>query len=174
MCGNRLPLLFLLLAFFLAPTISAQEASQTQNSQTLIEKSIVLVEQLQANNEKLKAKLQELQGSLNSSLGLSYSLEQDKQQLTKDLHAWQTDFQTLTQTYAALSTNWQTFTESWDRMTMLYDSYLSTFNDYRRLSDQRIRDLQNEQVLIGVIAGAGGVAVGILVGLLIKGAEAPK
>jgi hypothetical protein len=167
--------LFLLFSgLWSVPIFSEEPMPLPGNSQSLIERSIVLAEQLQANNEKLKSKLLSLQESLNQSLGLSYSLEQDKLQLTKDLDAWQSDFQTLTQTYAALSTNWQTLTESWDQMTTLYESYLETFNDYRRLSDQRIRDLQNEQVLIGVIAGAGGVAVGILVGLLIKGAEAPK
>jgi hypothetical protein len=88
-------------------------------------------------------------------------------QLTKDLDAWQSDFQALTQTYAALSTNWQTLTESWDQMTTLYESYLETFNDYKLLSDQRIRDLQNEQIVIGITAGAVGIGVGLLLGYVL-------
>jgi len=170
MWTNRLSfgllLCFLLLALLPGPIFSEEPTPLPESSQSLIERSIVLAEQLQANNEKLKSKLLSLQESLNQSLGLSYSLEQDKLQLTKDLDAWQSDFQTLTQTYAALSTNWQTLTESWDRMTTLYESYLETFNDYRRLSDQKIRDLQDSQIWIGIGAGVGGLAVGLIIGLL--------
>jgi predicted nuclease with TOPRIM domain len=163
----RLFALFFLWAWLLVPISSDEAPVQQPSSQTLIEKSIALTQVLQANNEKLKTRLTELQSSLNQSLGLSYSLEQDKLQLTKDLDAWQSDFQALTQTYAALSTNWQTLTESWDQMTTLYESYLETFNDYKLLSDQRIRDLQNEQIVIGITAGAVGIGVGLLLGYVL-------
>lgn len=167
---NRLSfvwLLFLLLSVSSSvPIFSGEPTPDPANSQNLIERSIALVQALQSNNDKLKQRLLDLENSLNASLGLSYSLEQDKLQLQKDLDAWQQDFQNLTQTYAALSTNWQTLTESWDQMTTLYESYLETFNDYRRLSDQKIRDLQNSQIGIGVTAGAVGVGLGILLGYL--------
>jgi chromosome segregation ATPase len=159
--------LFLLFSgLWSVPIFSDEPTPSQENSQSLIERSIALVQVLQSNNDKLKQRLLDLENSLNASLGLSYSLEQDKQQLQKDLAAWQQDFQNLTQTYAALSTNWQTLTESWDQMTTLYESYLETFNDYRRLSDQKIRDLQNSQIGIGLTSGAIGVGVGILLGYL--------
>lgn len=161
-----LSVLSLSLALSSQPIFSEDQTQPPVNSQSLIERSIALVQTLQTNNEQLKAKLLSLQDSLNQSVGLSYSLEQDKQQLTKDLDAWQSDFRNLTQTYAALSTNWQTLIESWDRMTTLYESYLETFNDYRRLSDQKIRDLQNNQIGIGVTAGSVGIGVGVLLGYL--------
>ena len=161
-------LFFLFSGFWSQPIFSDEAMQGPENSQSLIERSIVLVQTLQANNEKLKSKLTSLQDSLNQSLGLSYSLEQDKLQLQKDLGAWQQDFQNLTQTYAALSTNWQTLTESWNRMTTIYESYLQTFNDYRRLSDQKIQDLQNSNVVIAAVSGVAGIGLGILIGYIIK------
>jgi hypothetical protein len=159
--------LFLLFSgLWSAPIFSDEPTQDPVNSQNLIERSIALVQVLQSNNDNLKQRLLDLENSLNASLGLSYSLEQDKLQLQRDLDAWQQDFQNLTQTYAALSTNWQTLTESWDQMTTLYESYLETFNDYRRLSDQKIQGLQNSQIGIGITAGAVGVGVGILLGYL--------
>ena len=125
-----------------------------------------LLEKLKTENEQLKNSLQSSQGNWQQLSQQYSSLESNWESLNNEFKLLQNSYQQLEQASTQSAQEYQKLLNAQEALavslTSLQDSYKKLEMAYR-LSPQTGN---NDGLIIGVVAGAGGIVLGVAIGLL--------
>lgn len=141
----------------------------TQTSPSLSRQALAILDRLESENKQLRDSLQN-SGKNLTQLEESYkTLEASYQQLRQDWTKLEDSYRRLEAALTQSEQEYQTLLKAQNELTAAMETLEKSYKQLQTAVQLSPQMPVSDGILVGVIAGAGGIALGIIVGLLAGG-----